>query len=103
MTSTFRSTAVVGAGAVGGFFGAMLARAGHPVTLIARPAHVQAIERDGLRLQQGRPRRIDPHRGEHRASPPCAAPTSSSSASSRPTPRRSRARWRRTSTTARSS
>ena len=51
MTSSFRSTAVVGAGAVGSFFGAMLARAGHPVTLIARPAHVQAIEREGLRLQ----------------------------------------------------
>ena len=29
MTSSFRSTAVVGAGAVGSFFGAMLARAGH--------------------------------------------------------------------------
>jgi 2-dehydropantoate 2-reductase len=42
--------AVVGAGAVGGFFGAMLARAGYRVTLIARPAQVQAIERDGLRL-----------------------------------------------------
>ena len=51
MTSSFRSIAVVGAGAVGSFFGAMLARAGHPVTLIARPAHVQAIEREGLRLQ----------------------------------------------------
>ena len=51
MTSSFRSTAVVGAGAVGSFFGAMLARAGHPVTLIARPAHVEAIERAGLRLQ----------------------------------------------------
>src|SRR5437763_12353952 len=53
MTSSFRSTAVVGAGAVGSFFGAMLARAGHPVTLIARPAHVQAIERAGLRLDKG--------------------------------------------------
>jgi len=51
MTSPFRSTVVVGAGAVGSFFGAMLARAGHPVTLIARPAHVEAIERAGLRLQ----------------------------------------------------
>jgi len=50
MTSPFRSIAVVGAGAVGGFFGAMLARAGHAVTLIARQAHVQAIEREGLRL-----------------------------------------------------
>ena len=36
MTSSFRSIAVVGAGAVGSFFGAMLARAGHPVTLIGR-------------------------------------------------------------------
>jgi 2-dehydropantoate 2-reductase len=53
MAPSFRSTAVVGAGAVGSFFGAMLARAGHPVTLIGRPAHVQAIERDGLRLQMG--------------------------------------------------
>ncbi|MEO8312884.1 MAG: 2-dehydropantoate 2-reductase [Caldimonas sp.] len=52
MTPTFRSIAVVGTGAVGGFFGAMLARAGHAVTLIARPAHVAAIERDGLRLQR---------------------------------------------------
>ena len=51
MTPPFRSTVVVGAGAVGSFFGAMLARAGHPVTLIARPAHVEAIERAGLRLQ----------------------------------------------------
>jgi 2-dehydropantoate 2-reductase len=51
MTPPFRSTVVVGAGAVGSFFGAMLARAGHPVTLIARQAHVQAIERHGLRLQ----------------------------------------------------
>jgi len=47
----FGRIAVVGAGAVGGYYGAMLERAGHAVTLIARPAHVQAIERDGLRLQ----------------------------------------------------
>lgn len=32
------------------FYGAMLARAGHRVTLIGRAAHVQAIERDSLRL-----------------------------------------------------
>ena len=43
--------AVMGAGAVGSFYGALLARAGHAVTLIGRPAHVQAIERDGLRLE----------------------------------------------------
>jgi 2-dehydropantoate 2-reductase len=53
MDAPFRRTAVVGAGAVGSFFGAMLARAGHAVTLIGRAAHVQAIERDGLRLEMG--------------------------------------------------
>jgi 2-dehydropantoate 2-reductase len=39
---------VMGAGAVGCFFGGMLARAGHDVTMIARPDHVEAIKRDGL-------------------------------------------------------
>jgi 2-dehydropantoate 2-reductase len=43
-------TAVVGAGAVGCYFGGMLARAGVPVTLIGRPALVAAIERDGLAI-----------------------------------------------------
>lgn len=42
--------AVMGAGSVGCYFGGMLARAGHPVTLIARPQHVAAIRRDGLWL-----------------------------------------------------
>ena len=42
--------AVVGAGAVGGYYGGMLARAGVPVTLIGRAAHVEAMRRDGLRL-----------------------------------------------------
>ena len=43
--------AVMGAGAVGCYFGGMLARAGHPVVLVARPQHVEAIARAGLRLQ----------------------------------------------------
>ena len=43
--------AVMGAGAVGCYYGGMLARAGHEVVLIARPAHVQAISRDGLRME----------------------------------------------------
>jgi 2-dehydropantoate 2-reductase len=43
--------AVMGAGAVGCFFGGMLARAGHDVVLIGRAAHVRAIEGAGLRLQ----------------------------------------------------
>ena len=42
------TVAVIGAGAVGSYYGAKLARAGIAVTLIARPAHVAAIERDGL-------------------------------------------------------
>jgi 2-dehydropantoate 2-reductase len=43
--------AVMGAGAVGCYFGGMLARAGHDVTFIARPQHVEAITRDGLRME----------------------------------------------------
>ncbi|QSN62763.1 ketopantoate reductase family protein [Caballeronia sp. M1242] len=42
--------AVMGAGAVGCYYGGMLARAGHEVALIARPQHVEAIQREGLRL-----------------------------------------------------
>ena len=43
--------AVMGAGAVGCYYGGMLARAGHDVVLIARPQHVEAVERDGLRME----------------------------------------------------
>lgn len=43
--------AIMGAGAVGCYYGGMLARASHSVTLIARPAHVAAIRAHGLRLQ----------------------------------------------------
>ena len=50
MTQTLKF-AVMGAGAVGCYYGGMLARAGHHVVLIARPQHVQAIDRNGLRLQ----------------------------------------------------
>jgi len=41
----------MGAGSVGCYFGALLARAGHPVTLIGRASHMQAISQHGLRLQ----------------------------------------------------
>ena len=44
--------AIVGAGAVGCYFGGMLARAGVPVTLIGRAAHVEAIRRDGLFIER---------------------------------------------------
>jgi 2-dehydropantoate 2-reductase len=40
--------AIVGAGAVGGYYGARLARRGHQVTFIARGAHLQAIRERGL-------------------------------------------------------
>lgn len=42
---------VMGAGAVGCFYGGMLARAGHEVVLVGRPRHVEAIMRDGLDLE----------------------------------------------------
>ncbi len=48
---TWPRVAVLGAGAVGCYFGGMLARAGAPVTLIGRETHVRAIERDGLWLE----------------------------------------------------
>jgi 2-dehydropantoate 2-reductase len=43
--------AVMGAGAVGCYYGGMLARAGNEVSLIARPAHVEAMLREGLLLE----------------------------------------------------
>ena len=42
---------VVGAGGVGGYFGAKLARAGTAVTFLARGAHLDAMRRDGLRVR----------------------------------------------------
>jgi 2-dehydropantoate 2-reductase len=48
---TFGKIAVMGAGAVGCFYGAMLARAGEDVTLIGRPRHVDAVNAHGLTLE----------------------------------------------------
>ncbi|OKH25089.1 2-dehydropantoate 2-reductase [Chroogloeocystis siderophila] len=42
---------IVGAGAIGGYIGAKLAQAGEQVTLIARGAHLQAIQQQGLTLR----------------------------------------------------
>ncbi|WP_407277769.1 2-dehydropantoate 2-reductase [Aromatoleum evansii] len=42
--------AVMGAGAVGCYYGGLLARAGHEVVLVGRPALVEAVARDGLLL-----------------------------------------------------
>lgn len=43
--------AIVGSGAVGGYYGAKLQRAGHRVTLLARGAHLAAMRQAGLRVQ----------------------------------------------------
>ncbi|HEX4640203.1 MAG TPA: 2-dehydropantoate 2-reductase [Chthoniobacterales bacterium] len=45
---------VVGAGAVGGYFGGRLAQAGRDVTFLVRPARAKQLSRDGLRI-------ISPH------------------------------------------
>ena len=43
--------AILGSGAVGGYFGAKLARSGQPVTFIARGAHLEAIRAKGLQIK----------------------------------------------------
>jgi 2-dehydropantoate 2-reductase len=43
--------AILGSGAVGGYFGAKLARSGQDVTFIARGAHLDAIRAKGLEIQ----------------------------------------------------
>src|SRR3990172_7241126 len=43
-------TVIVGAGGLGSVVGGYLAKAGYPVTLIARPAHVRAIRDNGLEI-----------------------------------------------------
>ncbi|PYU61573.1 MAG: 2-dehydropantoate 2-reductase [Acidobacteria bacterium] len=50
LQETGPKTAVVGAGAVGGYFGGLLARAGAPVVMIGRPAFVGAVNKNGLFL-----------------------------------------------------
>ncbi|MBK6805642.1 MAG: 2-dehydropantoate 2-reductase [Betaproteobacteria bacterium] len=43
--------AVIGAGGVGGYFGARLAQAGHDVTFVARGRHLAAIREHGLAIE----------------------------------------------------
>jgi 2-dehydropantoate 2-reductase len=50
MKDRFR-VCVFGAGAIGGYLGVQLARAGADVSLVARGAHLTAIRANGLRLQ----------------------------------------------------
>lgn len=62
--------AVMGAGAVGCYYGAMLARAGQRVTLIGRASHVQAVQALGLRLNTAA---FDEHVGLAASTDPAAA------------------------------
>ncbi len=47
-------TAIVGAGAIGGFLGARLVQAGHEVSFIARGAHLAAMRANGLGLRSNK-------------------------------------------------
>ena len=63
--------AIVGAGAIGAFAGAMLAKAGEDVTLIARGPHLRAMQERGnrsvLRARLRNGRRRQPRERVHRA------------------------------------
>src|SRR5258708_38482560 len=41
---------IYGAGAIGGYMGVLLSRAGAEVSLVARGAHLEAMQRNGIRL-----------------------------------------------------
>ncbi len=43
--------AIMGTGGVGGYYGGLLAKQGHEVTFIARGAHLQAIQKNGLQIK----------------------------------------------------
>jgi len=43
--------AIIGVGGVGGYFGGLLAKAGHDVILQARGAHLQALQSQGLTIE----------------------------------------------------
>jgi len=49
-TGKLQRVAVLGAGAVGGYFGGMLARAGLPVVMVGRSSFVETVRRDGLKI-----------------------------------------------------
>ena len=42
---------VLGAGAIGGYFGGRLAQAGSDITFLVRPKRREQLARDGLRIQ----------------------------------------------------
>ena len=94
-TSLLMRFAILGSGAVGGYYGAKLARAGHDVTFIARGAHLAAIRERGLEIRSpmlgdftvrapGRGRHVEGRAGRRRRS-----------SRSRRTTTRRRCRWSR--------
>ena len=50
-SETWPRVAVVGAGAVGGYYGGIMARAGASVVMVGRPAFVEAVQAKGLFLE----------------------------------------------------
>lgn len=52
-TVQFNKVAIVGAGAIGGWMGVHLARAGAQVSVLARGDTLQALQKNGLQLHQG--------------------------------------------------
>lgn len=61
---------VMGTGGVGGYFGARLAAAGEDVRFVARGAHLEAMQRDGLKIESKlgdltlKPVKASPHPAE---------------------------------------
>jgi 2-dehydropantoate 2-reductase len=58
---------VIGAGAIGGFLAAGLARAGHEVSIVARGNTLHALRRHGIRFESGAERYSAPVRASDRA------------------------------------
>jgi len=50
--ASWPNIAILGAGAVGSYFGGLLSRSGAPVTLIGRQAHVDEVSRQGLLIER---------------------------------------------------
>src|SRR6185436_8783303 len=50
-TATSMRIAAMGAGGVGGYFGARLQQAGHEVAFFARGRHLEAIRSNGLKVE----------------------------------------------------
>ena len=48
MSGSTPSFAVIGAGGIGGYFGARLTQAGYPLTFVARGPHLEAMRKNGL-------------------------------------------------------